>query len=241
MSEPAVRLRLERVGVDLGGRTVLDDVDLVLHGGEALGLTGPSGSGKTVLSLVLAGALQTTRGSVRLEDGPALGAVAVPVAEVSGVVLQVHGLVDGLSAEENIALPLQARRIDRAEVARRVSDALRDVDLVKHAARPVEELSGGERQRVGIARALALEPVVLVADEPTAELDSGNRERILRLLMARARAGAIVAIASDDPEVLGVCGRVALVDRGHVRVQPQQERRGTSAEVPARHDDVAGG
>lgn len=241
MSDPAARLRLEEVGVDLGGRTVLDDVNLVLHGGEALGLTGPSGSGKTVLSLVLAGALQATRGTVRLEGGPDPGAAALPVAALSGAVLQVHGLVDGLSAEENVALPLQARRIDRAEVARRVSDALRDVDLVKHAARSVEELSGGERQRVGIARALALEPVVLVADEPTAELDSGNRERVLLLLMARARAGAIVAIASDDPEVLGVCGRVALVDRGHVRVQPPQERHGMNAGVPARRDDLPDG
>ena len=218
MRDAISSLRLEHVGVDLGGRAVLDDVNLTLHGGEAVGLTGPSGSGKTVLCLVLAGALDPTRGSLRIEGGPQ----GTQLATASGLVLQIHGLVEGLSAEENVALPLQARGIERSEVARRVAQALRDVDLEKHAARPVEELSGGERQRVGIARALAIDPLVMVADEPTAELDSGNRERVLRLLMARANDGAIVVIASDDPEVLGVCGRVVVIDRGRLLVQPSQ-------------------
>lgn len=245
MSVAPISLHLDQVCVDLGGRTVLDDVNLVLRAGDAVGLTGPSGSGKTVLALVLAGALQATRGTVRLDwglgpdgpdtsedGGPGAQEVAGPsesVSTVSGLVLQVHGLVDGLSAEENVALPLQARRIDRAAVARRVAQALRDVDLVKHATRPVEELSGGERQRVGIARALAIEPLVLVADEPTAELDSGNRERVLRLLTARAEGGAIVVIASDDPEVLAICGRVLVLDRGRVHVQPRQVLAGGDA------------
>jgi ABC-type multidrug transport system ATPase subunit len=217
VSSAETSLRLEHVGVDLGGRAVLDDVNLVLNGGEAVGLTGPSGSGKTVLCLVLAGALEPTRGTLRLE---VRGGHAVPLAPASGLVLQVHGLVEGLSAEENAALLLQARGVPRAEVARRVGQALCDVDLSRHAGRPVEELSGGERQRVGIARALAVDPLVLVADEPTAELDSGNRARVLRLLDARAREGAIVVIASDDPEVLGACGQVLVLDRGRLRVPP---------------------
>lgn len=222
MSEHDLVLRLEDVSVDLGGRTVLDDVDLVLHGGDSVGLTGPSGSGKTVLCLLLAGALEATRGSVRLQGGATPASPGNQVADVAGLVLQVHGLVEGLSAEENVALPLQARRLERADVAARVARSLHDVGLEKHAGRPVEELSGGERQRVGIARALALEPLVLVADEPTAELDSGNRERVLRLLTARAEAGAIVVIASDDPEVLSACARVVVLDRGRLAVQPQQ-------------------
>jgi putative ABC transport system ATP-binding protein len=217
VSAAETSLRLEHVGVDLGGRAVLDDVSLTLRGGEAVGLTGPSGSGKTVLCLVLAGALEPTRGSLRLEVG---GRAGGPVAPVAGLVLQVHGLVEGLSAEENVALPLQAHGVERHEVVRRVAQALRDVDLERHAARPVEELSGGERQRVGIARALAAEPLVLVADEPTAELDSGNRERVLRLLTARAHDGAIVVIASDDPEVLSACAQVVVLDRGRLLVPP---------------------
>jgi len=235
-------LRLEDVSVDLGGRTVLDDVELVLTGGDLVGVTGPSGSGKTVLCLVLAGALQATRGSVRLvgatpdaharpdrvrgDDPARRGEQATEGAHglhsVSGLVLQVHGLVEGLSAEENAALPLQARGTARAEVVARVAGALHDVDLTKHASRPVEELSGGERQRVGIARALALDPLVLVADEPTAELDSGNRERVLRLLSERAQRGAIVVVASDDPDVLAACARVAVLDRGRVHLRPQE-------------------
>lgn len=251
MSTSSIRLRLEDVSVDLGGRTVLDDVDLTLHGGDAVGLTGPSGSGKTVLCLVLAGALEASRGTVRFEggeaeeDGQRAGEGATgghgAVAAVSGLVLQVHGLVDGLSPEENVALPLQARGFCRAEVARRVGQSLRDVDLAKHSTRPVEELSGGERQRVGIARALALEPLVLVADEPTAELDSGNRERVLRLLTARALGGSIVVIASDDPEVLSVCGRVVVLDRGRIGTQPPHMPMADDRGRAARRDAAAGG
>lgn len=242
MSTHSLVLRLEDVCVDLGGRTVLDDIDLLLRGGEAVGLTGPSGSGKTVLCLLLAGALDATRGSLRLEGVAEQDAVAGPVARVAGLVLQVHGLVEGLSAEENVALPLQARGIERGRVSARVARSLHDVGLERHAARPVEELSGGERQRVGIARALALDPWVLVADEPTAELDSGNRERVLRLLTARAQAGAIVVIASDDPEVLGVCGKVVVLDRGKVAVHPAPaDRRVPEPGGPARQDAAGEG
>lgn len=117
-------------------------------------------------------------------------------------------------------MPLQVRRLDRTEIARRTAQALLDVGLQRHAGRRVEELSGGERQRVGIARALAADPVLLVADEPTAELDPGNRERVLGLLTTHARRGGILVIASDDPEVLGACGRVVILDRGRIVATP---------------------
>jgi putative ABC transport system ATP-binding protein len=204
---------------------VLHGIDLVLEPGEPVALTGPSGSGKTILCLVLAGAMPASRGAVRLEGGPAteIGLPPVPTlagtggyagSDAAGLVLQTHGLVQGLTATENVALPLQARQVPRAEAARRTAQALSDVGLEKHAARAVDGLSGGERQRVGIARALALDPAVLVADEPTAELDPSNRERVLRLLKLHADKGGIVVIASDDPEIVNSCGRTVVLEHG---------------------------
>ena len=237
VSTQGVRLRVEHVGVLLGGCWVLHDVDLVLDPGSPVALTGPSGSGKTVLCLVIGGALRPSRGQVHVEGGAGAGEGGAgeggageggagegragegrgQAGQVTtGIVLQTHGLVSGLTAEENVALPLQARRLAREEVARRTARALADVGLERHAERLVDELSGGERQRVGIARALAGGPAVLVADEPTAELDPDNRARVLGLFEAHARRGNVVVIASDDPEVVAACGRVVTLDRGTV-------------------------
>jgi putative ABC transport system ATP-binding protein len=119
-----------------------------------------------------------------------------------GLVLQHHGLVAGLTAMENVALPLQSRRFERHDVARRVASALASVGLSAEAGRPIEELSGGERQRVGVARAIAGDPRLLVADEPTADLDADNRTRVMELLTAPTTDPRIVVVASDDPEIL---------------------------------------
>lgn len=218
------RLFAEQVGLDLGGRAVLERVDLLLDAGAPVALTGPSGSGKTVLCLVLAGALPPSRGRVRVEapDG------AADRPQTGGLILQTHGLVPELTAEENVALPLQALRLSREEVAGRTAQALADVGLERNAGRPVDELSGGERQRVGIARALARDPLVLVADEPTSELDPTNRVRVLGLLTAHAARGNVVVVASDDPEVVQECASVVTLDRGVV-VERRAPRRAEQA------------
>lgn len=202
-------LQLEGVGVTLGGRTALADIELQVDAGAPVAVTGPSGSGKTVLCLVLVGALAPSRGRVLL-DGRPLSPEGAPV----GLVLQHHGLVAGLTAEENVALPLQDRRLPRREIQDRVALALDAVSLAAHGARLVDELSGGERQRVGLARAMAGDPVILVADEPTSELDPENRARVLSLLSAHAAAGHIVVVASDDPEVVGAFPRVVSLHHG---------------------------
>lgn len=214
-------LHLEGVGLDIGGRHVLDGVHLAVTAGEMVAVTGPSGSGKTVLCLLLAGALAPSRGRLYVR-GPASDEVARASrrrptnAVTTSLILQVHGLVSGLTAEENVALPLQSRGVARETSARRTADALADVGLARHAARLVDELSGGERQRVGIARALASDPAILVADEPTAELDPGNRARVMELLTALAADDRIVVVASDDPEVEESCARSVALDAGRI-------------------------
>lgn len=216
-----IRLRLEDVEVDIGGHLVLQGIDLDVGAGEVVAVTGPSGSGKTVLCLLMAGALQPSRGRLTMSRVPTDGEPQAPGRDAAepvttGIILQSHGLVAGLTAEENVALPLQSRGVTREETARRTGQALADVGLTRHAARPVDELSGGERQRVGIARALASDPAILVADEPTAELDPENRARVLDLLTALGRRGRIVVIASDDPEVVAICGRSVSLDAGRI-------------------------
>lgn len=212
LAERERTLEVQHGGVVLGGHGVLEGIDLLIGAGAPVGLTGASGSGKTALCLVLAGALVPTRGQVLLNGRPFVPGPATPV----GLILQTHGLVAGLTAEENVALPLQARGLGRTEIGDRSLRALTAVGLANLATRPVEDLSGGEHQRVGIARALAGDPVVLIADEPTAELDPGNREIVLGLLMAHAAGPNIVVVASDDPEIVGAFPRVVELDRGRI-------------------------
>jgi ABC-type lipoprotein export system ATPase subunit len=212
LREQGRTLELEQVTVDFGGHGVLEGIDLVVGAGVPVGLTGPSGSGKTVLCLALAGALAPTRGHVLLNGRPFIPGDETPV----GLILQTHGLVAGLTAEENVALPLQARGLGRKEIGERSLRALASVGLAGLATRSVEELSGGEHQRVGIARALAGDPVVLIADEPTAELDPDNRAIVLGLLMAHAAGPNIVVVASDDPEIVAAFPRVVELNRGRI-------------------------
>jgi len=212
---PQVRgpeLQLRDVEVELEGRRVLGPLDLTVRAGVPLVLTGPSGSGKTLLCLVLAGAMTPTRGRITLDGRSMVGGYDVPV----GLILQNHGLVDGLTAEENVALPMQSRGVPAAEIARHCADALASVGLADEATRPVERLSGGERQRVGVARATAGNPVVLVADEPTAELDPDNRARVLALLSDVGVVYRLVVVASDDPEVAAAFPRVIELAEGRI-------------------------
>ena len=205
-------LQLHAVEVEVGGRCVLGPLDLAVVGGEPLMVTGPSGSGKSLLCLVLAGAVAPTRGRVTVDGRE----VSDGGGSTVGLVLQDHGLVDGLTAEENVALPLQCRGRPPAEIARHCAEALVAVGLGDEGSRPVEQLSGGERQRVGVARATAGDPTVLVADEPTAELDPDNRSRVLALLAERSGRGGIVVVASDDPEVVATFPRVIELADGRI-------------------------
>jgi putative ABC transport system ATP-binding protein len=209
------QLLLEDVGVELHGRWLLKNINSTITAGEPLALTGPSGSGKTLLCMVLAGGIEPTRGQVLL-DGELLA--EAPRSSI-GLILQTHGLISGLTAEENVALPLQAGGVPRAEILGRSNQALAAVGLARESDRLVEDLSGGERQRVGVARALAGDPLVLVADEPTAELDAGNRQRVLEVLMESRPVPRILVVASDDPEVIAAFPRVVELENGSVKHQ----------------------
>ena len=160
-------------------------------------LTGPSGAGKSTLLWILPGALAPTSGTVMYAAAPVGDRVA---AARAGIVLVPQGvaLVTALTARENLVVPLLMHGVGAGEAHARADAALASVLLAESGNHLVEELSGGEQQRVGVARALALRHSVLLADEPTSELDGATRETIVALLRAEADAGAVVLLATHD-------------------------------------------
>jgi putative ABC transport system ATP-binding protein len=192
----------------VGERTILDGISVQASSGRLLALRGPSGSGKSSLLALLGGLIAPTAGTVALDGAPVTPTADLGLRRRFGFVLQGYGLVAALTAHENVAFALQAAQVPRAEVGARVEEVLERVKLTAVAEHLVEDLSGGQQQRVAVARALVTVPEILLADEPTAELDAENRELIVSLLVQHAREGAVVVIASHDPDVVAVCDEV---------------------------------
>jgi putative ABC transport system ATP-binding protein len=203
----------------------LRGVDLTIDHGELIAIRGRSGSGKTTLLNILGGLDRPTAGTV-VVDG-----VDIATLDESGVVdlrrstvayiFQAFGLVPILSAAENIEVPLRLVRADALERDRRVYDLLEMVGLSERARHRPHELSGGEQQRVAIARALANRPKLLLADEPTGQLDSETGHTIMTLLRTIVRNEAVTAIvATHDPAMLDVADRVLDLRDGRLAAGP---------------------
>ena len=191
------------------GRRVLDGVDVAATAGAVLAVTGPSGSGKSTLLAVLAGLVQPDAGLVSRSGPGADGRTSV--------VLQGYGLLPVLTAAENVELALQVGAVPPAEIADRARTALDRVGLADLDDRLTEELSGGQQQRVAVARALVVSPDLLVADEPTAELDEATARVVLATLRAEADRGATVVLATHDPAVAAACDTELHLLDGRVR------------------------
>ena len=200
---------------EAAGRRVLDAVSVNANAGRLLAICGPSGAGKSSLLALLGGLLKPSDGRVTLDEVPVQAGDQAMRLRIS-MILQGYGLASALTARENVAITLQARRMARDQVRRRTESALVDVGLADVADHLIEDMSGGQQQRVAVARALVARPDVVLADEPTAELDAENRERIVDLLVRLGHSGVIVVIASHDPEVVGRCDDVLELDGGRV-------------------------
>jgi len=200
-----MRLEARGVGYSIGGRPILADVSLSVGPGERLAVVGPSGSGKTTLLALLAGLTAPGTGQVLLD-----GAVVRPGQVPPGVatVLQGHGLVSLLTAAENIEVTLFATGVPPERAAAAARRRLAALGLAEHAGQLADELSGGQQQRVAVARALAGEPALLIADEPTAEQDRASRELVLASMLGITAAGGSLVLATHDPEVAGRCDQV---------------------------------
>lgn len=187
------------IGLHRGGRTILHEIDLAVPAGEFAALTGPSGWGKTSLLNVLATVETPDTGTVHYSEQPVTPHTRGAWVGRVQISHQSFGLLSLLTAAENVELALQGLpRVQGPPRARLCSDAREALDSVGLAARAellVKELSGGEQQRVALARAVVTGPDLLFADEPTAQLDADNRERVTDLLLRLARSGVTVVIA----------------------------------------------
>jgi len=197
-------VHVEGVSKGFGRVRALRGLSLHAEPGEAVAITGRSGSGKSTLLALIGGLEQPDEGEV-LIDGLPLWTAPRPARarrEVVGFVFQRHLLLGALSARANVEVPLIGARLHRAERRRRALELLDQVGLGERAEHLPSELSGGESQRVAVARALANEPRLLLADEPTGALDSMTSERVLDLLFRlRDQLGMTLLVVSYDPTV----------------------------------------
>lgn len=199
----------------------LVDVSIGVEAGELLVVRGPSGSGKTTLLNLLGGLDRPTAGTVHLGDteltrlGP--DALAVLRRTELGFVFQAFALLPMLSAAENIEVPLRLVKTDPKERDARVRHLLAEVGLADHANQRPYELSGGQQQRVGLARALANRPRVLIADEPTGQLDSGTAHAMMGLIATLVHEEGVAAIVTThDPAMMAFADRVVELRDGQL-------------------------
>jgi len=210
MSDPIARLRGARRTFEGGKVLALDGVTLDIARGEFVALTGPSGSGKSTLLNMLGGMDLPDGGEVEV-DGIAVkdrASMERVRAEKVGFVFQMHNLIPVLSAAENIEIPLVPRGIGRRERRERAQRLLEWVGLRGRERTNIRVLSGGERQRIAIARAMVVEPPLLLADEPTGNLDSHTGADVMALLHdLRRRIGASLVLVTHNLEICRGCDR----------------------------------
>jgi len=207
----------------LGTQTVtaLAEVSLTVHGGEFMAVAGPSGSGKTTL-LNLIGCLDTpTSGEIAIDGEPVARLSATRRADLRarklGFIFQTFNLIPVLTAWENVEYPLLIHRRG-GEIGPRVRRALEQVGLGERARHRPPELSGGQQQRVAIARALVTEPALVLADEPTANLDSATGREIVDLMRRLNRErGTTFVFSTHDPRIMAAADRVVQISDGRVQ------------------------
>ena len=201
--------------------TALEDIDLEVSKGEVVSIIGPSGSGKSTLLNLIAGLDRPTTGDIRIE-GQSLSTLSDDELtrvrrDKIGFIFQFFNLLPTLNCVENVALPLHLRGWPRRKIQERARELLEMVQLGHRLEHLPEELSGGERQRVAIARALSVYPPVLLADEPTGNLDTRTGHEILKLIQdLHSKLGSTIMIVTHDLEVAEQCSRTVSLRDGHI-------------------------
>ncbi|GAB6101849.1 ABC transporter ATP-binding protein [Thermococcus atlanticus] len=230
------------------GRTAVkavDNVSLTLRRGEVVLLMGPSGSGKTTLLTLLSGLLRPTSGSIRIYSSfhasrkfPISAHGWVELTELNqdelaklrlekmGFIFQHFNLLSSLTALENVMVPLLIKGVKKKEAKERAKRLLVELGLEDRLNSKPEKLSGGEQQRVSIARALITDPDIIIADEPTANLDSKNGREVIELIHDRAkRDGKGVIIATHDPRIVDFADRILYMEDGVIYEKDSSQAR----------------
>ncbi len=241
MTSPAVLEAtdiVKELGQGAGKVRALKGVSLSLHAGELTLLMGPSGSGKTTLLSILGCILSPSAGMVTLAGQRVDGLPPEALAEVRrkniGFIFQSYNLFPTLTALENVRLALDVRGMASAETVIRAETALREVGLGHRLRSYPRNMSGGEQQRVAVARALAGDPAVILADEPTAALDSENGHQVMALLarIAKEKGRAVLAV-THDPRTHSYADRIVRIEDGLIS---GEERRVETGENVTRYD-----
>jgi len=215
--QSGVKVQIEQVALSFGSTQVLRGIDLAIEPGEFFALLGPSGCGKSTLLRLIAGFNRAQAGRV-LIGGEEVTRVP-PWKRNVGMVFQSYALWPHMSVAENVAFGLEERRLPAAEVRAKVSAALELVGLADLAGRRPGQLSGGQQQRVALARTIAIEPRVLLLDEPLSNLDARLRVHMRRELVALHRKLGVTTIfvTHDQEEAMTTCDRIAVMDEGVIQ------------------------
>ncbi|MGD6980202.1 MULTISPECIES: ABC transporter ATP-binding protein [Citricoccus] len=225
-------ISLKGVTKRYGDKAVVDDIDLVIEPGEFMTLLGPSGSGKTTTLNMIAGFADVTEGLLHIYGKPV---AKLPAHKRDiGMVFQNYALFPHMTVEENVAYPLQRRKMPKAEQKKRIAESLQMVRLAEYGGRYPAELSGGQQQRAALARALVYNPRVLLMDEPLGALDKKLREWLqLEIKRIHQEVGStFVYVTHDQEEALSLSDRIAVFNNGKI------EQVGTGVELYERPDTL---
>ncbi|CAN5773442.1 ABC transporter ATP-binding protein [soil metagenome] len=228
----AVGIEIRGVNLSYGTTHILKNVDLSIQPGEFFAFLGPSGCGKTTLLRLIAGFAQSQTGRVLL-DGQDVAPLP-PWKRDVGMVFQSYALWPHMTVAKNVAFGLEERRLPRDEINAKVAQALELVGLAAYADRRPAQLSGGQQQRVAVARTIAIEPKVLLLDEPLSNLDAKMRVTVRRELRAlQQRLGlTTIFVTHDQEEANTICDRIAVMEAGVIR------QVGTPMELYERPDNL---
>lgn len=225
-------ISLKGVTKRYGDKAVVDDIDLVIEPGEFMTLLGPSGSGKTTTLNMIAGFADVTEGLLHIYGKPV---AKLPAHKRDiGMVFQNYALFPHMTVAENVAYPLQRRKMPKAEQKQRIAESLQMVRLAEYGGRYPAELSGGQQQRAALARALVYNPRVLLMDEPLGALDKKLREWLqMEIKRIHQEVGStFVYVTHDQEEALSLSDRIAVFNNGKI------EQVGTGVELYERPDTL---
>jgi putative ABC transport system ATP-binding protein len=207
-------------------------IDLTIKRGEYVAISGPSGCGKSTLLSILGLLDSPSAGTYSLDSNPVQNLRAAERARIRnrqvGFIFQSFNLIGDLTVEENVELPLSYRGMPPDERKQRVKEALARVDMAHRSGHLPSQLSGGQQQRVAVARALAGQPSILLADEPTGNLDSKNGQAVMELLSELHRSGSTICMVTHDPRFARDADRTIHLFDGRIVDEPADESTGNA-------------